>query len=269
MRQIHLPRMSIEITTRCNLRCKSCAVGIPTQKEAIHLELAEVQTYLKKAFEIVDYVDSLEFTGGEPFLHRDLPEMVRSYMAYRERFGRFLIVTNGTIPLESSLLSVFKEYRECGIIHVSDYGLYPERLHHLVDLLEKNGISYRVDQYWGDNPYQGGWVDPGEVAAHGRTEEQLAETFSSCGLVRNGGCWRIHKGQLHLCERSCRCVDEGYLFPDEFIDLLDDSVSTEEKREKLYALQNKMPYLRACDYCNGSMGTKDLTKRIAAGVQIK
>lgn len=266
MDQILLPRLSIEITTRCNLKCKYCSVGIPTQKEILHLDLKTVRELLEKIFEVVDYVESLEFTGGEPLLHEQLPEMIRAYMQYKQYFGRFLIVTNGTVPIHQELLSVLEEYQGYGIIHISDYGLSPARTKELVETLEKIGFPYRVDKYWGDDQYQGGWVDPGEVVSHSRTPEQLADVFSGCGLVVNGGCWRVHKGQMHICARSCRCADAGYVFTEDFVDLLENT-SVEAKRAKLRELRRKI-FLRACDYCNGDMGTTDPAKRIPAGVQV-
>lgn len=267
MEKIILPRLSIEITTRCNLKCRYCAVGIPTQTEVIHLDASDVRLYLRRIFEVVDYVESLEFTGGEPLLHGQLPEMICDYMKFKPKFGRFLIVTNGTVVPSNSLLSVLEEYKADGIIHISDYGLYPDRTKSLMESLEKIGFPFRIDKYWGDNQYQGGWVDPGPVAPHNRTTERLTDIFANCGLSANGGCWRVHKGQMHFCARSCRCTDAGIVFPDDFVDLLDDSISIETKRSELRALRRKS-YLHACDYCNGTMGTKDPAKRIPAGVQI-
>lgn len=268
MNQIVLPRLSIEITTRCNLKCKCCAVGIPTQKEIIHLDVATVIRYIQKVFEIVDYVESLEFTGGEPLLHECLPEMIDAYMKFKTHFGRFLIVTNGTVPITSSLLTTLERFKEHGIIHISDYGLFPERTADVIANLEKINFSYRVDKYWGEDQYQGGWVDPGEVVSHNRTKEQLEYVYKNCGLALNGGCWRTHKGQLHFCARSCRCTDEGFIFTEDFIDLLDDTISISEKREKLCVLRQKS-YLNACNYCNGTMGTRDPTKRVPAGLQVE
>lgn len=264
---IRLPRMSIEITTRCNLRCRSCAVGIPTQKETVHLNLSEVRMYLRRIFEVADYVDSMEFTGGEPFLHQELPEMIRAYMEYRDRFRQFLIVTNGTVEPGEELLRALREYKDCGEIHVSDYGIRPEVTDGVIAAIRTAGVRVRVDRYWGDDPYQGGWVEPGEVISHGRSETQRKEVFSRCGLARNGGCWRLHKGRLHFCARSARCFDEGLSFPKEYLDFTDGS-SPEERRKKLCSLL-RLSSLRACDYCNGDMGTADGTKRILAGVQVK
>lgn len=266
MGQIILPRLSLEITTRCNLKCKYCAVGIPTQKEVIHLDVATVALYLHRVFAVVDYVESLEFTGGEPLLHESLPEMIRTYMTFKSRFGKFLIVTNGTVSLSESLLSVLKEYKDSGVIHISDYGIAPDCTKSLIANLESIHFPFRVDKYWGDDQYQGGWVDPGAVVSHNRSQEQLASIFANCGLALNGGCWRTHKGQLHFCARSCRCADEGIVFYEDFIDLLDDTESISEKKRKLLALREKS-YLNACDYCNGTMGTKDPAKRIPAGIQ--
>lgn len=267
MERIVLPRLSIEITTRCNLNCKFCAVGIPTQKEVIHLDVATVKLYLQRIFEIVDYVESLEFTGGEPLLHEKLPEMIRTYMEFKSHFGKFLIVTNGTVKLSESLLSVLEEYKNSGVIHVSDYGAAPECTKTLIACLRSIDFPFRVDKYWGEDQYQGGWVDPGAVASHGRSQEELAGIFKNCGLALNGGCWRTHKGQLHFCARSCRCADEGFVFQDEFIDLLDENASIEEQRDKLRRMREKA-YLEACNYCNGTMGTKDPSKRIPAGEQL-
>ena len=267
MEKIKLPRMAIEITTRCNLRCKYCTVGVPTQKRIIHLSLDTVKGYLKTLFEIVDYVNSLEFTGGEPFLHESLPEMIESYMEYSDRFGQFLIVTNGTVKPSERLVEVLEKYREKGVIHISDYGVSPERTAELITLVDKIGIKYRVDCYHGDDQYLGGWVDPGEVKSRNRSVDQLKTVYSSCGLVKNGGCWRVREGKIHICMRSCRCIEEGFIFEDDWLDFMDTTKTIEEKRNKLLQLINGS-YLHACDYCNGDMGTKDPSKRIPAGEQI-
>jgi len=264
--KVHLPRLAVVITTRCNLNCKLCSVGIPAQKEAYHIDLEDLKKQLDFLFSIADKVDSLELTGGEPFLHADLPLMIEAYMQYKDRFKQWLIVTNGTIPPSGRLIETMKKHKDNGIVHISDYNIYPEKVRHFIQKLNETGIRYRVDKYYGNNQYQGGWVDPGEMAPRGRSKEALSDVFSNCGLVKNGGCWRIYKGKLHLCTRSCRCADEGFDFPQDYVDLLDTTAAAQSKVEKLHSILSGS-YIMACDYCNGDLGTKDKSRRFPAGEQ--
>ena len=265
--KLHLARLAIVITTRCNLKCKLCSVGIPTQREPYNIELVDFNGAVDRIFEVVGTVDSLEFAGGEPLLHSDLPQMIKKYMEYKDRFGQWLLVTNGTMRISNDLVAVLREYKQYGVFHISDYNIYPEKTKLLTENLDKIGFKYRVDRYHGDDQYQGGWVDPGPIKPRGRNKETLADVFSNCGLVKNGGCWRLHKGKIHLCTRSCRCIDEGFDFPDDYLDLFDVNTGAWEKAEKLRKILSG-PYLEACDYCNGDLGTQDKSKRFPAAEQV-
>jgi hypothetical protein len=266
MYNITLPRLAFVITTHCNLKCKYCSVGIPNQKEPYNMCFDEFKQGLDNAFEIVDTIGSLEFGGGEPFLHADLSRMIESFSQYKDRFNQWLIVTNGTILINDKLIKTIKRFKDNGVIHVSDYNIYPEKTKQFIQTLDEIGIKYRVDKYYGENQYQGGWVDPGEIVSRNRNAEQLQRLYSNCGLVQNGGCWRIYKGKIHLCARSCRCLDAGFDFPTDYVDLFGEA-GIEKKAEKLRSIVNA-PYIKACDYCNGDLGTKDKSKRISAGEQI-
>lgn len=266
--KIHLPRLAIVITTRCNLRCKLCSVGVPTQKEVYHIDWEAFKQELAALFSVVDTVGSLEFAGGEPFLHADLPRMIELFMRYKSRFQQWLIVTNGTIQPSDNLIDILKKNKDKGIVHLSDYNIYPERTQQLVQLLNEIGYRYRVDTYYGDEQYQDGWVDPGAMGARGRSEEELRYVFSHCGIVKNGGCWRLYRGKVHLCTRSTRCTDAGFDFPQDYVDLLDTATSAEEKAEQLLSLLSTS-YISACDYCNGDLGTMDKSKRFPAAEQLK
>ena len=264
--KLHLARLAIVITTRCNLKCKLCSVGIPTQREHYHMELNDFNSAVDRIFEVVDRVDSLEFAGGEPLLHSNLPHMIEKYMEYKNRFKQWLLVTNGTVQIGKDLMAVLSEHKQYGVFHISDYNIYPEKTNTLIETLDKIGFKYRVDKYHGDGQYQGGWVDPGLIEPRNRSKEALTDVFSNCGLVKNGGCWRLYKGKIHLCTRSCRCIDEGLDFPDDYLDLFDTRTDDAEKADKLRTILSG-PYLEACDYCNGDLGTIDKSKRFPAAEQ--
>jgi hypothetical protein len=161
---------------------------------------------------------------------------------------------------------VLRKYRENGIIHLSDYNIHPERTSALISLMDEIGISYRVDKYYGDDQYQGGWIDPGEMVSYQRTEDELRNVFKNCGIIKNGGCWRLYKGKIHICTRSARCADEGIDLPSDYIDMHDSTTTLDEKSNKLRSLIDA-EYIMACDYCAATLGTKDPDKRIAAGTQ--
>lgn len=87
--------VTIETNTTCNIRCRSCyAIEHPMTKtlEAIkrEIDLAGERRNL----------DTVSLLGGEPTLHRDLPEVVR----YVKSKGLIcLVVTNGIRFLEGDL----------------------------------------------------------------------------------------------------------------------------------------------------------------------
>ena len=90
---IKFPVLSeIALTYRCNNRCTFCYASAPERGRAIgEMTTAEVKRIIDK---IVDQakVPMVSFTGGEPTLRRDLPELI----AYaRRRQMRVNLITNG------------------------------------------------------------------------------------------------------------------------------------------------------------------------------
>jgi radical SAM protein with 4Fe4S-binding SPASM domain len=92
-----LPILSeVAVTYRCNLRCTFCYAGCnctrsPTGDDR-EMSGEEVKRVLRALFE-EGQVPSVSFTGGEPTLRRDLPELV----AYAKALGmRVNLITNGT-----------------------------------------------------------------------------------------------------------------------------------------------------------------------------
>lgn len=107
------------VTYRCNLRCKFCYVSASVKKNG-ELDTRDA----KKIINIIKtdaMVPFLSFTGGEPTLRKDLPELI----AYARKIGlRVNLITNGTL--------ITREYaerlREAGLqsAQVSIEGPIPE-----------------------------------------------------------------------------------------------------------------------------------------------
>jgi radical SAM protein with 4Fe4S-binding SPASM domain len=91
-----LPVLSeLAVTYRCNLACKFCYAGCGCKKDEAHPDLPAAR--LREALDIISreaQVPSVSFTGGEPLLRPELPELV----AHAKGLGMWAnLITNGTL----------------------------------------------------------------------------------------------------------------------------------------------------------------------------
>jgi len=106
-----LPVLSeIALTYRCNLRCSFCYAGCSCT--AGQTNTAEMSTsQVKRTIDIISeeaQVPSVSFTGGEPTLRDDLPDLVVYARARRMRVN---LITNGTTATEN----LVKKLTEAGL----------------------------------------------------------------------------------------------------------------------------------------------------------
>lgn len=78
------------VTGRCNSKCKGCFYLNKLNKKAKDLTLDEI----KKVSNSIGSVWQLNISGGEPFLHKDLPEICRVFTENNST-KRIVIPTNG------------------------------------------------------------------------------------------------------------------------------------------------------------------------------
>lgn len=83
--------------TRCNLTCRRCYIeSSPTNDRLVYLGAAEVGGFLDEIAALGLPTGDIGFTGGEPFLNRDLPAMLADSL---ERGFRVLVLTNAMRPM--------------------------------------------------------------------------------------------------------------------------------------------------------------------------
>ena len=59
--------------TRCNLQCQNCYIeSSPTNDELIFISLEDVRKYLDEVVELEFGTSNISFTGGRPFLNKDI-----------------------------------------------------------------------------------------------------------------------------------------------------------------------------------------------------
>jgi len=104
--------LQFAITNICNARCEFCGFSRdkldPRQRRSVSLEEA------RKVFPICvkNHIGYLLFVGGEPMVHKDLPEMVRSAAGHGLRP---MLCTNGSLWTESNMRDL-AEQGLCSVI---------------------------------------------------------------------------------------------------------------------------------------------------------
>ena len=113
-----LDTLWINTGTLCNLACKTCYIeSSPTNDALVYLTLAEVNAYFDEAETLG--TREIGFTGGEPFMNRDMVGMLRSALG---RGFEVLVLTNAMRPMrrcEEALKSIRLEHGDRLTLRVS------------------------------------------------------------------------------------------------------------------------------------------------------
>ncbi len=117
--------------TLCNLTCANCYIeSSPTNDRLAYLSAADVRAYLDEIAQDRWPTEEIGFTGGEPFMNPDLPEMLDDCLG---RGLRVLVLTNAMKPmmkLAPRLLEIKARHGERLVLRVSiDH--YTKDLHEL------------------------------------------------------------------------------------------------------------------------------------------
>ena len=118
--QMISPMMAtVEVTEKCNLRCKHCYLDASCEKTSIISfdQFKDLVDIFKK-----NHVLNLELTGGELFVNPEAYEILELAL---KQFAMVAILTNGTI-LSDKVLTLLSKYKEKIIINVSIDSADPE-----------------------------------------------------------------------------------------------------------------------------------------------
>jgi uncharacterized Fe-S cluster-containing radical SAM superfamily protein len=89
----------INTGTLCNITCRNCYIESSPRNDAlVYMAAAEVAAYLDEIARDGLPVEEIGFTGGEPFLNRELPTMLRDTL---RRGHRALVLTNAMKPMRN------------------------------------------------------------------------------------------------------------------------------------------------------------------------
>jgi sulfatase maturation enzyme AslB (radical SAM superfamily) len=89
---VNLDNLWFNTGTRCNLACENCYIeSSPTNDELLYITVQEVEKYLNEIKELNLNTSTISFTGGEPFLNKD---MLPILMLCMQEGYEVLILTN-------------------------------------------------------------------------------------------------------------------------------------------------------------------------------
>lgn len=105
--------VDLEITPRCNLRCKYCYFFDNPEVTYQELSTGEWLTFIDELGRCA--VMDVCLAGGEPFIREDLPELIKAIVKNRMRFT---ILTNGTL-INNDIAEFIAKTGRCDLVQVS------------------------------------------------------------------------------------------------------------------------------------------------------
>ncbi len=234
-------------TNKCTLKCVDCGHLITHYTNPKHYPKEEVIKSIQNLANSVDYIDLLSIVGGEPLLHPNIDEIIK-YAGERENIKTIRMVTNGTIIPSKQVINAIKKY--VSYVAISNYGKLSKNIGKLDDILSSEGVVTDV------MPEDTSWFAVGLPLKPGRNKEETREIYDVCCWGK--GCSAIQQGELHICNYSSTTKILGLVEnkSTDYVNLLDDSVSIEERKAKIHTLLKGNTPPTACKYCNFDFTTQ-------------
>lgn len=242
------------ITSRCTLKCKLCATYSPCHPHPSHYPYETLTKSISRYFDsVTKELGIFTISGGEPFMHPQLPEFIEFVAQYEDRVKMIEVITNATIVPSDRLIQALKCSDKINLL-IDNYGeKLSVNLNGLLKKLDENDIAYRLRNYTTEDPAYGGWIDVSDFGEKNRQEQEVEELFSRCAYNN------IHKnidfiinGRVHMCYVFKEAVPAVEELPSESVNLMDDNLSNADIANQIEHLRSRK-YLMACKNCNGYM----------------
>ncbi len=224
----------------CTLKCKHCCESVPYMPMDIrHFVPGEnVVKDIKKLSNACNFITLLEFVGGEPFLHPELPNILNEVVKIKN-IGIIHIFTNGTVIPNTDLCSALKNERIT--VYLSNYQATLEDSYiKKIAQTEQKLKDYRVNYFFGKKQ---NWMDfSGYDLVN--SDEEIEQVYEDCFLHN---CNRLQDGTLYICAHQYAGIALGKLNESEETIKIHD-FSEEELGKKLEDMK-KWKTIDACRYC--------------------
>jgi sulfatase maturation enzyme AslB (radical SAM superfamily) len=238
--KIFLRSVDVIITERCSLRCKDCSNLMQYYNNPKDCDIDEVNLAIGRLCEVVDDINEFRVIGGEPFLNKNMWQVCNN-LAKQPKVRKVIIYTNGAIVPKGENLECLKDDKI--LVLVTDYGPLTRKTTTVIETFKANGIAHYVQ------PAQN-WTQCSNLVKHNRTAKEQTEVFTRC-CAKN--LFTLSNGKFFRCPFIAN-TDRLGATPDkksDYVKIMDMECDIKETRKRLRNYLYSVPYLEACDYCNG------------------
>lgn len=245
--RVDVPQIEIVLTTKCSLRCESCAnlMQYFSNDKQFSTDFAHIKANLDTLLQQVDSIRLFNILGGEPLLFKELPQLI-DYLTKEPKIKAVELITNATIPFKDELLQSLQHPKVR--VAMSDYSsnqALTKILHQqeIISSLQSHNINYIV------RDSTSVWKDIGKIYKRNRSQEDVRRNYLACkmpcvSLLCNDKD-KPSQATISVCPIASALtklhnIDE---FEGDFVRV--DSSSFREDIVRFYA----QDYYKACDYC--------------------
>tara|TARA_Y100001970_G_scaffold293483_1_gene440576 strand:- start:5282 stop:6517 length:1236 start_codon:yes stop_codon:yes gene_type:complete len=232
----YLRSLDIMITTKCSMKCESCANLMQYYKAAKNTDdqiLSAVEILSKN----VDEISEFRVIGGEPLMNKQWADIVNGIVE-QDNNRKIFVYTNGTIVPKTDQLKSFNGKNIN--FYITDYG----NLSRNINKLEESLIDHKINYF---RKPAGNWVDCSSIRKHNRTPKDNSILFQECCAKQ---LYTLLNGRLFTCPFIAN-AQELNAIPDnqaDYVDLFSKNVDLKQKIRKLVKMNKFFP---ACDFCDG------------------
>lgn len=255
---LYIRSIDLIITEKCSLKCKDCSNLMQYYEDPVNIGLDELVADVEDLCAVADEINEIRVIGGEPFVNKDFHKVIEKVSSFN-KVNKIVIYTNGTIAPSEDKIKVLENKNV--FISITSYDHLSRNISKLVELLDKYGIAHNVQKAYG-------WTDCASIDHHRRPKAQLQQLFNTC-CAKNFAT--LTAGKVYRCPFSAN-VDRLRGVPDlpsDYVDLRGAARQADKVpglKQRLRHFLREIPYIEACDYCNGrTYGDAEIVPGIQAG----
>lgn len=235
----------------CNLKCTHCFMYINSYPKALKKNVSTKQVLqdIQLSMTAIHSLGVVNIFGGEPFLHKDLHQIVSGVLGY-QNFGSVIVNTNGLIKMKPHQLEPLKDKRVrlafSNYLEVTD-----EKAQKLFfDNIEKARASGVNTKYQNSLPT---WNISSTLEDKNDDEQVMINKKEACGVK----FLYVFDGKIFPCAFSLSLYDlEVADYNTDYVEL-DPDKTPEQLRKEIIEMVSR-PFYHSCSHCE-TFGSPALT----------